>query len=245
MAARARAGGAVRLPHVSAALRGLARRARRPPADQGLPRGRRRAPAQGAHARHGARHQSGDRDDGRLRGGQGRHQCARRGRSRRPAREGVRGRRLADADQPEHARAVRREHRRDRGDRPRGRRHPVLRRRQPERDHGLDEAGRHGLRHRPPQPPQVVQPAARRRRTGGRPDRGLGTDRPVPAGAEGRSARELQRRGAELRARRRPAEVDRPAARLPGELRRLRAHLRLHRQPWRRRAPRGLRRRRS
>ena len=51
----------------------LARRARRPAADQGLPRGRGRAPAQGAHAGHRARHQPGDGDDGRLRGGQGRH----------------------------------------------------------------------------------------------------------------------------------------------------------------------------
>ena len=53
---------------------------------------------------------------------------------------------------------------RDRTDRPRGRRDPLLRRRQPERDHGPLPAGRHGLRHRPRQPPQVVLPAARRRR---------------------------------------------------------------------------------
>ena len=44
--------------------------------------------------------------------------------------------------------------------------------------------------------------ASRPATAGRRPDRGLGADRPVPAGAEGRSARELQRLGAELRARR-------------------------------------------
>ena len=76
--------------------------------------------------------------------------------------------RLPDADQPEHARALRREHRRDRRDRPRRRRDPLLRRRQPERDHGPLAARRHGLRHRPRQPPQVLLPAARRRRPGRR-----------------------------------------------------------------------------
>ena len=49
-----------------------------------------------------------------------------------------------------------------------------------------------------------------------------------------------QRPRPELRPRLRPAQVDRPAARLPGQLRRLRALLRLHPQPRRRRPHRGL-----
>ena len=57
-------------------------------------------------------------------------------RPRRPAREGRRGRRLPDADQSLDARAVRAGDRGDRADRPRRRRDAVLRRRQPERDHG-------------------------------------------------------------------------------------------------------------
>ena len=44
---------------------------------------------QGAHPRHLARHQPGLGDDGRLRGGQGRDQRARRGRDGRPAGEGL------------------------------------------------------------------------------------------------------------------------------------------------------------
>ena len=225
---------------LAAALGRLARRARRAAADPRLPRGPRRAADQGAHPRHRPRHQPGDRDDGRLRGGQGGDRRARRGRPRRPAGEGRRRGRLPDADQPEHARALRREHRRDRLDRPRRRRDALLRRRQPERDHGLHAAGRHGLRHRPPQPAQVVQPAARGRGPGRRPDRGLGPDRAVPAGAADRPRRDGQRRRAELRPRPRGAEVDRPPARLPGQLRRLRALLRLHLEPRRRRAARGV-----
>ena len=55
-------------------------------------------------ARHRARDQPGDRDHGRLRGGQGGDRRARRRRPRRPAREGVGRRRRPDAHQPEHAR---------------------------------------------------------------------------------------------------------------------------------------------
>ena len=88
---RARAGrdrgAAARL---AAAQRGLARRAGRRAADQGLPRRPRRGAHQGPHARHRARDQPGDGDDGRLRGGQGRHQRRRRRRRRRPARQGRR-----------------------------------------------------------------------------------------------------------------------------------------------------------
>ena len=71
---------------------------------------------------------------------------------------------------------------------------------------------------------------------GRRADRGLRADRALPAGAADRRAAEgAQRRRAELRPRLRRAEVDRPAARLPGQLRRLRALLRLHLEPRRRR----------
>ena len=66
-----------------------------PAADARLPRGPRRAQDEGAHARHGARHQPGVGDDGRLRAGQGRHgsrtaaststTCARRRPTRSPA----------------------------------------------------------------------------------------------------------------------------------------------------------------
>ena len=75
---------------LAAAQRRLARRAGRRAADARLPRGPRRARAQGPHARHRARHEPGDGDDGRLRGRQGRHERRRRRRPRRPAREGRR-----------------------------------------------------------------------------------------------------------------------------------------------------------
>ena len=52
---------------------------------------------------------------------------------------------------------------------------------------GHTPARRHGVRHRPRQPPQVVLPAARRRRARRRADRGLGSDRAVPAGAAARA----------------------------------------------------------
>ena len=157
--------------------------------------------------------------------------------------QGRRGRRLPDAHQPLDARAVRARDRGDRADRPRGRRHALLRRREPERDHGHLPAGRHGLRHRPLQPAQVVHPAPRRRRPGRRPGRGVRADRAVPAAAAGRPPR-VERRTATravLRPRLRPAEVDRAPARLPGQLRRVRPLLRLHPLARRGRAARGLR----
>ncbi len=123
---------------------------------------------------------------------------------------------------------------------PRGGGDALLRRRQPQRGDGPLAARRHGLRHRPRQPAQVLQPAARRRRPRRRPDRGLRADRALPAAAAGGAARERQRRRAELRPRPRAAQVDRPPARLPGQLRRLRPLLRLHPQPRRRRPRRGL-----
>ena len=93
---------------------------------------------------------------------------------------------------------------------------------------GIVAPGRHGLRHRPLQPAQDLHAAARRRRPGLGPDRGVRPDRAVPAGAAGGRGRAAERRRGALRARLRPAEVDRPPARLPGQLRRLRALLRLH-----------------
>ena len=170
-----------------------------------LPRGQRRGGEadQGPDARHRPRHQPGLGDDGRLRGRQGGDRRARRRRPRGPAGEDRRPGRLPDADQPEHAGPVRHEHRRDHRDRSRGRRHPVLRRRQPERDHGALAPRRHGLRHRSRQPAQVVQPAARRRRPGGGTDRRLRADRAVPAGSEDRAGRGRQRGRSALRPSRR------------------------------------------
>ena len=141
---------------------------------------------QGADARHRARHEPRDGHDGRLRGREGRDRRARRHRRRGPAREGGRRRRLPDAHESQHPRTVRRAHRRDRGDRARHRRDALLRRRQPERRDGHLAARRHGLRHRPREPAQVVLPAPRRRRPGRRPDRGLGPHRALPAAAAGR-----------------------------------------------------------
>ena len=193
-----------------------------PAAHARLPRGPRRAAHEGAHAGHRPRHEPGDRDDGGLRGGEGGDGAGRRGGPRRPAREGRRRRGLPDAHEPEHARAVRPQHRGDRPDRARRRRDALLRRREPERRDGHRPARRHGLRHRPLQPAQDLHAAARRRRPGRGPDRVLGPDRAVPAGAAGGGARRA------LRPRLRPAQVDRQAARLPGQLRRVRALLRVH-----------------
>ncbi len=166
--------------------------------DARLPRRPRRGAPQGPHAGHGPRHQPRDRDDGGLRGGEARLERARRHRPRRPALQGGRRHGLPDAHEPQHARALRREHRRDRGDRPRRRRDSLLRRRQPERDHGPHAAGRHGLRHRPRQPPQVLLAAARRRRPRCRADRLLGADRALSAEAPGGPARGPERGRAEL-----------------------------------------------
>ncbi len=227
-------------PRQPPALGGLARGAGRSAPDARLSRGSGGAATQGADARHRPRDESRLGDDGRLRGGQGGDRRARRRRPRRPALQGRRAGRLPDAHQPQHARAVRREHRRDHPDGPRRGRHPVLRRRQPERDHGSHAARRHGVRHRPRQPPQVVLPAARRRRAWSGADRGLRSHRALPAGSAPGSRRGRRRRHACVRSRSRAPEVDRPAARLCGQLRRLRPLLRLHHEPRRRRAHGGV-----
>jgi glycine dehydrogenase subunit 2 len=134
------------LPHVSlqpsAGSHGeLAGRA----ADQGLPRRARRGAHQGPHARHGPRHEPRHGHDGRLRGGQGRHQRRRRRRPRRPARQGRRQRRVPDAHQPQHAGHLRRQHR---GDRPRRARRggdALLRRRQLNAVMGISRPGDMGF----------------------------------------------------------------------------------------------------
>ena len=227
-------------PRVAAAQRRLARRAGRRAPDPRLPRRPRRRAHPGAHARHGPRHQPGHGDDGRLRGGEGGHGPRRRRRPGGPAGEGRRPRRLPDAHQPEHAGPLRPQHRGDRADRPRRRRHPLLRRRQPERGHGHQPPGRHGLRHRALQPAQVVHPAARRGRPGRRPDRGLRPHRALPHGAAHRAPRGRGGRRGRVRPRRGPPQVDRPAARVPGQLRRLRALLRVHLLAGRRGPARGV-----
>src|SRR5262249_21287773 len=113
--------------------------------------------------------------------------------------EGRHGRRLPDAHEPQHARAVRPEHRGDRGDRARGRGDALLRRREPQRDHGSFAAGGHGLRHRSLQPAQVVHPAPWRGRPRVRSGRGERADRAVSADAARSQARAgpgRRRRGA-------------------------------------------------
>ena len=215
---------------LAAAVGRIARRACGGAADARLPRGPRRAAHQGADPRHRARDQPGDGDHGRLRGRPHRHRRARQRRPRRPARQGDRRGRLPDAHQPLDAGPVRAGDRGDRHDRPRRGRDALLRRRQPERDHGHLPPGGHGLRHRPLQPAQVLHPAPRRRWPGRRADRRRRADRAVSAPAAGGAPRagRQRRRRAVLRPRLRPAQVDRAPARLSGQLRRVRALLRLH-----------------
>ncbi len=93
-------------------------------------------------------------------------------------------------------------------DRPRGRRDALLRRRQPQRRNGDLPPRRHGLRHRPLQPPQVLHPAPRRRRPRLRADRGLRAHRAVPARARGRPEREDGTFDARSRRGARAGEID-------------------------------------
>ena len=62
---------------------------------------------EGAHARHGARHQPGHGRDGRLQGGEAQHRRATAGSTSPTCAKARRRRGLPDAHQPEHARAVR------------------------------------------------------------------------------------------------------------------------------------------
>ena len=124
--------------------------------------------------------------------------------------------------------------------RPRCRRDALLRRREPQRSDGHLAAGRHGLRHRALQPPQVLHPAPRRRGARVRADRGVGAHRALPTGARGRAARDggrsPERRAGGYECALRPGlrqragglQDDRATARLPGQLRVLRARVRVH-----------------
>ena len=168
----------------------LSGRADRADADPRLLRGHRRGRAarHDHHRGHRARHQPGERDDGGLQAGEGRHRRARKPRRRRSAREGERAHGRPDADEPVHARPLRREHRGGREDLPRRRLAPLLRRSEPERRLRDLAAGRHGLRHRPHQPAQDVLAAARRRRPRRRADRRPRDARAVPPRAGDRAA---------------------------------------------------------
>ena len=189
--------------------RRLAGRADRPDADaRVLRRPRRRGHARhDHHGRHRTRHEPRQRDDGRLQAREGRDRRPWERRRRAPSRDGRRAHRGVDAHEPVHARALRRAHRGDRGDLPRGGRASLLRRGEPERRLRHLTTGRHGLRHRPHQPPQDVLATARRRRPRRRTDRRARQARAVPARPGSREGRRP------LHARLRPAEVDRQGPR--------------------------------
>ena len=221
---------------VAAAERRLARRARRRAADARLPRGPRRAPHQGADAGYGARHQPGDGHDGRIRARQGRDRRQRQRRHRRPPRQGDRGRRLPDAHQPLDARAVRAADRGDRSDRARASARrctttaPTSTRSWASAgpgDMGFDIV--HFNLHK-----SFTQPHG-----GGGPGAGpiAVSDRIEPFLPRPQVVR--ARRRTTYRPRSRPPQVDRPAARLPGQLRRVRA---LATRTSARSAPQGLQR---
>ena len=215
----------------AAAVRGIARRARRRAADPRLPRGPRREPDQGPDARHGPRHQPRDGHDGGLRRRQGRDRRARQRRPRRSSRQGRRGRRLPDAHQPVDARPVRAG---DRGDRCRsstesGRRCTTT---APTSTRSWGSAGRatwastsstSTCTSRSPSPTAAAGPEPVRSRSP------TGSSRTCPGRRWSAATRggngEL---GPVLRPRLRPSQVDRAPARLPGQLRRVRPLLRVH-----------------
>ena len=204
---------------------GLAGRADRADAlPRVLPRPRRgRAAPRDRRPRHGARHEPGERDDGRLRARRGEDRRAREHRRRGRARQGRPADGRPDGHEPVDARPLRREHRGDRADLPRRRRAHVLRRREPERRLRHLAARRHGLRRRAHQPAQDVLAAARRRRPRRRADRGDRGARAVPARARGDPER-----GRDVRPRLRPPEVDRQGACVHRAVRRLRPLVRVH-----------------
>ena len=147
-----------------------ARRIVRHDGDQGGARRARRG--QDAHCRPGARfrarHQSRDRGADRLFGAR-RAGGRRRRRQRRSGARGAGARRRRDhADQSQHLRPVRAQHRRDRRGRARGGRLFLLRRREFQRGDGQDAARRPRRRRDAHQPAQDVLDAARRRRPGRR-----------------------------------------------------------------------------
>ena len=191
---------------------------------------------EGAHARHRARHEPGDGDDGRLRGRQGRHErrtaaststtCEAKATDdvaclmlTNPNTLGLFDPNIEEITSIVHGVGATLYYD--------GANLNAMM--------GITPPGRHGLRHRALQPAQDVHPAARRRRARAR-VRSRCRDRiepflPMPVVVRA----EAQRHGP-VRAGLRPPAVDRAPARLPGQLRRLRALLRLHLLARRRRA---------
>ena len=191
---------------VAAAQRGLAGRARRPARD---PRRTTRARGEDArdgvpHPRVGARHQRGERGDGRHARRRGEVRRRRQRRLRRPQGQGPRARRRsrrADGHVPVDPRRVRGEHpRRVRG-RARVRRPGVPRRRQPQRARRPRQAGQVRRRRVAPQPAQDVLHPARWGRAGRRPGRGARAPRAVPARSTCRARRTARRASCRSRAR--------------------------------------------
>ena len=157
------------------------RRADRPAADARVAHPPRPDPYQGGHPRLRARHQPRVGDARRLSDGDG---SLRPPRLRRP--RGVEGaarrrRRGHHADEPQHARALRGGHRRNRARGARRRWVALLRRGQSQRDPRCHPTRRHGVRHRPHEPAQDLRGPARWRWPRRRPGRGLGTTGAVPS----------------------------------------------------------------
>ena len=88
---------------------------------------------------------------------------------------------------------------------------------------GLSRPGRHGLRHRPLQPPQDLLAAARRRRA-----RAVGRSPFARSSSRSSRRRRSCATGDTLPARSRPSEVDRPRARVLRPVRRVRPLVRVH-----------------
>ena len=143
---------------------------RRRPHDQEVP-ARQGEGRQDGDTRRGLcpRDQPGERGDGGVRGGQGPLERERPGHARVGEGEAHAQDRGDDAHGAQHARALRAGRARDLQGGPRRGRPDVLRRRQHERPAGQGEAWRHGVRRRPPQPPQDVRDPPRRGRAGAGP----------------------------------------------------------------------------
>ena len=161
----------------------------------------------------------------------------RRGRRRRPARARIRRRRFADAHEPEHARRLRSQHRGDRrGSCTTWARRCTTTARTSTRVMGRARPGDMGF--------DIVHYNLHKTFTqphgGGGPGAGpiAVSDRIEPFLPR---PQVVQPRGRDVRPRLRPPAVDRPPARLPGQLRRLRALVRVHPVARRRRARRGRR----
>ena len=153
----------------------------------------------------GARHQSGERDDGRPEGGRRGVRRARLHRARRPARQGAAAQGRAggaDGDVSVDLRRLRGTHPRDLRDRPRARRPGLHGRRQHERAGRADQPGVDRRRRLPPQPAQDVRDSARRRRSRHGADRRGDAPGAVSAGSPGGQGRRRRRRFRRSRRRR-------------------------------------------